>query len=291
MKKVLCIFRAACYSPGMVERDEAILRAVAKRLECAGYMVSLVHEEDFTSAMPIPDIVLHMARSSRVLDILQTWQEIGCRVINSVNGVRSIERAALAEFCAMQGILTPKTWIVNTECYDLIARTTDGQIEAISFPCWVKRAGDCAQQSDDVCRVSDAVEYSQCLTRFYARGIARAVVMEHLEGHCVKFYSVQGTGFFYWIDADKLGYDKFSGSSSAVNGDVCEASDRELSLNLQCVMHKSPLEIYGGDVIIDSNGVAHLIDLNDWPSFSVCREEAAEAIVRLIKNVFFDHQP
>ena len=33
MKKVLGIFRAACYSPGMAERDEAILRAVTERLE------------------------------------------------------------------------------------------------------------------------------------------------------------------------------------------------------------------------------------------------------------------
>ena len=44
MKNVLGIFRAACYSPGMVERDEAILRTVARHLEGEGYEVSLIHE-------------------------------------------------------------------------------------------------------------------------------------------------------------------------------------------------------------------------------------------------------
>ena len=40
--------------------------------------------------------------------------------------------------------------------------------------------------------------------------------------------------------------------------------------------------IYGGDVIIGSDGIARLIDLNDWPSFSACREEAADAIAGLV---------
>ena len=73
MKTVLCIFRAACFSPGMVERDEAILRAVASRLQTAGCDVSFVHEEEFDSNASMPDIVVHMARSSRALDILSQW--------------------------------------------------------------------------------------------------------------------------------------------------------------------------------------------------------------------------
>ena len=183
MTSVLGIFRAACYSPGMVERDEAILRAVAERLQRVGYAVRLVREEDFTTDIPIPDIVLHMARSPRVLDILQSWQEAGCRVINSVEGVRGVERAALAEMCAAQGIPTPKTWIVGTANSKLLtARTTDGEDVPISFPCWVKRTGSCAQAPDDVSRVDDAEGYVQCLSRFHARHIDRVVVMEHLEG-------------------------------------------------------------------------------------------------------------
>ena len=44
------------------------------------------------------------------------------------------------------------------------------------------------------------------------------------------------------------------------------------------------IEVYGGDCIVSSDGTFCLIDFNDWPSFSRCREEAAEAIASLIKN-------
>ena len=284
MKYVLGIFRAACYSPGMVERDEAILRAVAERLEKAGYAVSLVHEEEFTANTPIPDMVLHMARSSRVLDILQGWQETGCRVINSVEGVRSVERAALAELCAAQGIPTPKTWIVDTTQSSLLTvRTTEGEITPVTFPCWVKRAGCCAQHSDDVCRVDNAEEYVQCLSRFHARKIDKVVVMEHLEGENFKFYAIPSSHFFHCLPATALGYDKFSHSmSNHVVGDTIWQRE---PVDFQFSTFNFQLDIYGGDVIVGADGIARLIDLNDWPSFSTCREEAADAIAQLvIKN-------
>lgn len=291
MKTVLGIFRAACYSPGMVERDEAILRAVADRLERAGYAVTLVHEEDFTAGVPMPDVVLHMARSPRVLDILQQWQEVGCRVINSVEGVRSVERAALAELCAAQGIPTPRTWIVDTAQEELLpTRTTEGEITPITFPCWVKRTGSCAQEPGDVCRVNDAEEYLQSLSRFCARDIDKAVVMEHVEGPNFKFYAVPSSGFFYCLPASSLGYDKFSGASYDMLDDA-RAEDRgdhnfQLSIvNRQSSIVNCQLSAFGGDFIVGPDGVARLIDLNDWPSFSACREEAAGAIARLVARM------
>jgi hypothetical protein len=42
------------------------------------------------------------------------------------------------------------------------------------------------------------------------------------------------------------------------------------------------LLVYGGDAILDAKGKFHLIDLNDWPSFRICREDAANAIATLI---------
>lgn len=284
MTSVLGIFRAACYSPGMVERDEAILRAVAERLQRVGYVVRLVREEDFTTDIPIPDIVLHMVRSPRVLDILQSWQEAGCRVINSVEGVRGVERAALAEMCAAQGIPTPKTWIVGTANSKLLtARTTDGEDVPISFPCWVKRTGSCAQAPDDVSRVDDAEGYVQCLSRFHARHIDRVVVMEHLEGVGLKFYAIPDVGFFYSLPSTSLGYDKFSkGMLNHVADDTMCCGE---SVSSQLSVFNFPLEIYGGDAIIGSDGVARLIDLNDWPSFSVCRDVAADAIVHLVMHI------
>lgn len=272
MKKVLGIFRAARYSPGMVEHDRAILHAVALHLKTAGYTVTLMCEEDFTSDTPIPDIVLHMARSPRMLDILQGWQEAGCRVINPTEGVRNVERASLAALCAAHHIPTPKTWTIPT---------SEPVINGITFPCWVKRTGDCAQEPNDVCRVSDTEAYIQCLAQFHTRGIDNVVVMEHKEGVCMKFYAVRGTDFFYCLP----GYDKWSGvsllsSSATRNTEYAETIKHSIVHQIEKIEYL-PI-IYGGDAIIDSDGTAYLIDLNDWPSFSSCREEAADAISRLV---------
>lgn len=289
MKSVLCIFRAACFSPGMVERDEAILRAVASRLQTAGCDVSFVHEEEFDSNASMPDIVVHMARSSRALDILSQWQDVGCRVFNSVDSIYNVEREALARLCVSHAIPSPKTWVVETSGYEIQAVTVDGKNEAITFPCWVKRAGDCAQQPNDVCRVGDSVEYSRCLSDFHSRNIAQAVVMEHLEGVCVKFYAVSNTDFCYCLPANRLGYDKWVKNlpvndveDVAVSTAACKRVARLISL-LQGEEGRGVFPmIYGGDAIIGSDGIARLIDLNDWPSFSTCREEAADAIAGLV---------
>ena len=279
---MLGIFRAAYYSPGMAIKDEAILRGVTERLEKLGHAVSLVHEEDFTADTPIPDMVLHMARSPRALDILQRWQKAGCRVINSVEGVRSVERAALAELCATQNIPTPKTWIVST---------SGCPPEGIIYPCWVKRTGPCAQEPDDVCRANNVEEYTRCIASLHTRGIHKAVVMEHLEGPCIKFYAVEGTDFFHCLPAYnkwKILDEKESADSAVPSAWKRAAAKLHHSigtamtaLSLRPEGGEARLQVYGGDAIIGPDGTARLIDLNDWPSFSVCREEAADAIARL----------
>ena len=41
------------------------------------------------------------------------------------------------------------------------------------------------------------------------------------------------------------------------------------------------LEVYGGDCIVRQDGTFAIIDFNDWPSFSRCRNDAAKAIASL----------
>ena len=275
MKSILGIFRAACFSPGMVGRDEAILRTVAEHLDGTLYTVSFIHEEDFTHTTPMPDIVLHMARSPRVLDMLCEWQKAGCRIINTVEGVRNTQRASLASLCTAQHIPAPQTWIVPT---------ASPRPDKITFPCWVKRADTCAQEPNDVCYIADAQEYISCLSRFSARGIRTAVVMEHLEGTCFKFYTVRGTDFFHCMPAEELGYDKFSKTRPAQGAHRTEQDKERIGHTLKAQFSNLDLQldVYGGDVIIAPDGKARLIDLNDWPSFSPCREDAARAIAQLV---------
>lgn len=286
MKRILCIFRAACFSPGMVERDEAILRAVAERLEGIHYTVDMIHEEQLTPNTPIPDIVLHMTRSARALEILEHWETAGCRVLNSAESIRGVERETLALQCTKWGIPTPMTWIISTASpIAWVAETTEKTLAPIAFPCWMKRAGTCAQHPDDVCFVPDAEAYRHILARFRAREIYKVVVMKHLEGTTIKFYGVQGTDFFYSLPASQLGYDKWT--THPVDAQVPSLAPDTYSKML-CYIKEQLGEgkrgfpmIYGGDAIIGPDGIARLIDLNDWPSFSACREKAAGAIAQL----------
>jgi len=42
---------------------------------------------------------------------------------------------------------------------------------------------------------------------------------------------------------------------------------------------------YGGDAIVRADGTFCIIDFNDWPSFSRCREDAAKAIAEAAKRI------
>ena len=271
----------------MVERDEAILHAVVEQLKNMHYIVDTIHEEQFTPDIPIPDIVLHMTRSTRAMEILEHWETIGCRVLNSTRSIHGVEREALAMQCAKWGRPTPTTWVIpTTSPVAWVAETTEKTLGPIPFPCWMKRTGTCAQQPDDVCFVPDAETYHHSLARFRARDIYKVVVMEHLEGTAIKFYGVQGTNFFYSLPACQLGYDKWTDRSvgTRVPSPVPETYAKTLSHIRELIEQDSrgiPV-VYGGDAIIGHDGIARLIDLNDWPSFSVCREKAANAIVQLV---------
>jgi hypothetical protein len=46
------------------------------------------------------------------------------------------------------------------------------------------------------------------------------------------------------------------------------------------------IPVYGGDCIVSADGSFKIIDFNDWPSFSSCREDAARAIVSFIFKAY-----
>ena len=73
----------------------------------------------------------------------------------------------------------------------------------------------------------------------------------------------------FWLEL--LGHLRQRGRLQYINDDIATRASRVLSL-----------PIYGGDAIITPDGNIHLIDFNDWPSFSSCRDEAAKAIAKRI---------
>jgi hypothetical protein len=112
-------------------------------------------------------------------------------------------------------------------------------------------------------RVTDAAGARAALAELAGRGVEMAVLEAHVPGRTVKFYAVRGTGFF-------RAYAEDGSEQAAPPAAWHEVADR--------AAEALGLSIYGGDVVVDASGAAAVVDVNDWPSFSRCRADAAEAI-------------
>ena len=259
--KILMIRRAEQFSPHAVENDRAILEAVALRLSALGHTVTKVDEASLASSLAAdkPDFIFSMARLPASLHLLQAS---GIKVVNAPQGVSQCARRQVQAFMASLGIPYP----------------TDSGPHGY----WLKRADAAAQTADDVVYARDLQTLASAKAAMQARGIRDYLVSPHVEGDLVKFYGVSATGFFrYYYPTDdglsKFGLEQLNGQAHHYPFVVTD-----LQTKSEALAAAVGLQIYGGDMIVTNDGSWYMIDFNDWPSFSRCREEAAEAIARLI---------
>lgn len=224
------------------------MTAVVRRLLSAGHEADVVSEADLSAgrlSSGCYDIVLSMGRHETTLQLLRSS---GCRVINTPEGVARCRRSRLRQIMEEAGVPMPPDQ--GTQGY------------------WLKR-GDAAGAMDraDVVFAADEKALEQRIAEFRKRGIADYVVSAHVAGDEMKFYGVLGTGFFRCFGSVP---DRPSSQVKAIR----QAAERLASA--------VGIDVYGGDCIVGQDGTFWLIDFNDWPSFSRCREEAADAIVSMI---------
>ena len=274
MTSILGILRDRKYSPH--SNDLSIMQAVAEVLQRAGRTVRLTEESDIQDGDAHVSAVFSMARSRQALQRLMQWQQKhGTTVINPSQGVMNCGRMEAYEILSQQGIpIAPYTEI-----------PTQGQLpKGLSYPCWLKRADASSQEQDDVAFVEDAIQLEQHVQQMQARGIGRMVACKHVAGDLIKFYGVAGTPFFHWYypTADSQGHSKFGWERH--NGKIHRFSFDTEALHGMAdrAARATQCPVYGGDCIADGNGVLHIIDFNDWPSFRPCIEPAAQAIASLI---------
>ena len=259
--KVLMIQRAPQFSPNSVEKDFAILEAVAARLSTQRHEVSIV-SEDSLQAIVNADVIFTMGRLPETQQTLKKLS--GCRIINVPVGIENCARCRLATIMAQVGTPVPP------------AEGPDGY--------WLKRGDAAAQSEGDVQFAADKTQLADKIRAMKQRGINSYNISAHVVGDLVKFYGVCGTGFFRYYYPTDDGDTKFS-------DEVRNGSARHYAFEVSSMQSEAErlaeavgIEVYGGDCIVRSDGTFCLIDFNDWPSFSRCREEAAEAITSLIKN-------
>ena len=286
MKKnnILGVRRGTTFSPNHIGNDEAIFLLAIEALKKEGYPVTIYSEEEFMQA-EIPSkepCIISMAREKKVVQQLQLLEDEGAKIINSGYGVENCFRTNMTNLLVSNQIPYPKSIIVSTECKD------ERLFNEFPQPgVWIKRGDFHAIHKEDVTFVSSREEGLDILREYALRGIPDAVISKHLAGDLVKFYGVRGTEFFFWFYPYEHNHHKYA-HYEEINGKlVYNTFDvqqlEEIALRAAEVLN---VYIYGGDAIIGRDGNIHLIDLNDWPSFAPCRNDAAAAIAQLLIHTF-----
>jgi glutathione synthase/RimK-type ligase-like ATP-grasp enzyme len=253
------IYREKALSPGKVAEDAAILEAVLGRLTTRGCQVKRVAAEDLLPEAPQAAGVLHMAQGPQALSRLAQWQAQGLILINSPEAVRLCYRRHLFPRLAERGFPAPRTRFFH------LAEAQESWERQFPGPGWLKRAEVHAEGPGDVVRVADLHDALQVVADFARRRLPGLVWQEHVPGEEIKFYAVGPGRFFqaFW-----------TATGAPISGPLGQKV-AELAEGLAAL---SGLEVFGGDVILTPAGEPVVIDLNDWPSFSRCREAAAQEI-------------
>ncbi len=272
------IRRATVYSPHSEEKDNSIFIEVLKQLEGMGHEVKVYNEEDLIAGMVEECYIYNMVRSKEAVAKLQALEQTGVVVINSGYGIEHCCREPMTTLLLNNDIPFAPSMVYDLE------RISKANVQWSTFngQYWVKKADGYTVESNDVVFLSEPSHFQQVLDSFAQRGIKRVVISEHLVGDLVKFYGVVGTGFFHWFYPSQALHSKFG--QEVVNGAPTGICFSEDVLQVICSQAAQVLgvEVYGGDAVVAKDGTIRLIDFNDWPSFSPCREEAGKAIAKAI---------
>ena len=261
--RILAVSRAEQFSPNSVERDRAIFQAVTDRLQRQGHEIRLVSEDrlDTQESVLHPDMILTMARKPETLRWLESF---GVDCINSPEGIRRCARSCLA--VVMEHIGTPVPPKEGSDGY------------------WLKRGDAAAQTAGDVVYVSDRQQLATAIETMRNRGITDYVVSAHVVGDLVKFYGVGQGGFFRWYYPTDDGLSKFGDEHRNGYARHYRFDVDALRYEVQRLAAAVGVSVYGGDAIVRADGSFCVIDFNDWPSFSRCRDDAADAIASLVSQ-------
>jgi len=292
---VIGIAREERFSPNSVEKDRAIMVAVMAQMQGRtlseedvkrhGTMLSeadmkkggiILSEADILAAaaeaerhgeeyhLPDADLYLSMARGERLLALLREKEAQGRVVMNPTEGVEACRRSRVEALMRRHHLPLPPQ--ESGEGY------------------WLKRGDGAAQEAADVVFCEDRQALAVAEQAFRERGIADMVVQAHVRGDLVKFYGVEPAGFFRYFYPGDDGDSKFGDEERNGKPRHYFFQRQQLQATAELLSRLAKVPVYGGDAIVKADGDFVLIDFNDWPSFSRCKDEAARAIAFAAKR-------
>jgi len=266
------------FSPNNVGNDGAIFNCTVAQLRRMGYQVNEYDEDEVILNDLVERNIFSMARDPKVLEKLRQAEKSGGVVVNSTQGVENCFRNNMTRLLIEQKASVPDSVIMETVEPDTTVFETLG-------PCWIKRGDFHALHREDVVFVTNTNVGCNILAEYARRGITSVTISKHIPGDLVKFYGVRNTGFFFSFYPEEYNHSKFG--YEAINGKLHHyALDEERLKNIAFeAADMLNVDVFGGDVIVTAKGEIYLIDLNDWPSFAPCREEAALPIAQCIHQL------
>ena len=277
-RRVLAVGRAAEHSPNHVANDAAILDAVTTRLCEQGFFVDRT-DETVLPTLPLDrlndyDIIVHMARrmaSLSRLSLTHAWVVNAPRSVMTLAGSREYMLSMLHE----AGVRVPAWWAFDPEADEMFQ--CDDELQQL-LPGWVKATRTDGARPDDVSWVETPLEADARVIELAAQSVPDIVVTRHIEGDLLKVYCV-GQRVVHSFYPQASGYSKF-GTQEQHNTPLAHTpySAEELTDLARTIARTLGLEVFGFDAIVSPDSAIHVIDVNDWPSFSACRDEAARAI-------------
>lgn len=268
--KTATIARDPGHSPNMQTSDEAILTAIENALVVMGHNVERIGEQEIDATRY--DAICHMSRTQTVLEKLKTAEKCGCKVLNSPMAVEQCSRLQFMNILRDNGIPQPEFHILHT---------TDS-LNGIHYPGWIKKGEGWSCRKEDIVYVTNEKEAKEAIGKI-ADEKNCALFCNHAEGDIIKFYGV-GNDFFTYTYPDpektKFGWEKINGKPQRYPFDENRLHDTAFS-----AARAIGLTIFGGDAVINGKGDIAIIDINDFPSFSPVRQEAARHIAKMIDNI------
>jgi len=278
--KIAGIYRERQFSNRAVAADRAILDKALFHLKQdlkSEVTIDLFQACDGADIFHLSEVdcILSMAQGEGILAQLQNLEHRGVRVVNSVVSIRNCYRQRLSEILGDGEFSYP--------AYSVMETGAGGPMQLpFKDGCWVKRGDFHAVADNDVQFIDDEATLTREMAAYQARGITHVICQENITGHIIKFYGVTDQ-FFSYRYMGMTGPDRYDLPEGLEPKDIDHSAIREQAV---VAARKLGLVFFGGDCIIDSSGGLHFIDVNDWPSFRSCADEAAYAMSEYILRLF-----
>lgn len=263
---IVTIARNPVDSPNMTANDAAILESItAELMECGAEVLSIGENEELPNDT---QLICSMSRTISTIKRLKEAEQKGITILNTPQSVENCSRRRFMEILHNNAIPQPPFNVLSSSV----------ELQDSCFPSWIKKAKGWSCHRDDVCFSQTKEEAVAAIEQMSERGIDEYIQMLHITGDIIKFYGI-GNDFFYhcYPGNTKFGKEEKNGVPKHYHFE-----SNSLKGFAQKAAQAIGLTIYGGDAIITPQGEIFIIDINDFPSFTAIRDEAAKNIAKLI---------